>query len=108
MSVNKREAKILQPALIFNWEIDRHPTNESIGWWDGDGSMPVKIGPVIKSLIDKGYLDDEKCQFTISATSKARELLCHCYKPENAIKYSRLCPDCIDGVKFKQAQSEGE
>lgn len=75
--LTKRERDFLRPAVRYGWQIECWPTRRPC--WDGDSILPVKVGPVCESLIQKGYLERLNIVFpVIRPTQKAKDLRCWC------------------------------
>lgn len=97
--LTKRERNFLRPAAMYGWKIEcwrgRTPC------WDGDSLLPVKVGPVCESLIQKGYLERLDIVFpVIRPTPKAKALRCSCGN-------GRICND--DGEEIGQCEKcDGE
>lgn len=104
--MNKNERKFIQPAIVYDWKIEIVPWRK-IPLWEGDSILPVKVGKICESLIEKGYLekvDMGRGMVTIRATNKAKALKCNapgCCKgktvDENG-QESGDCQHCENGV----------
>lgn len=77
MALTKRERNFLRPAVLYGWQIEFWPGCRS--YWEGDSILPVKVGPVCESLINKGYLERIDIVIpSIRPTPKAKALRCWC------------------------------
>ncbi|MND11839.1 hypothetical protein D3C87_616270 [compost metagenome] len=58
MVLTKRQQKLLQPMVVYDWKI-YHDTsrNAATGFFDDDPIMPVRIGPVMQSMVDKRLVE---------------------------------------------------
>ncbi|WP_447872045.1 hypothetical protein [Serratia fonticola] len=106
--LTKRELDYIHPAVVFGWKIEIQHWRK-IPCWDGDYLMPVKVGKMCESLIERGYLerlDDHyyKNQATIRATRKGFALEClECRGKgktfDDDSNETGDCPHCYRGLK---------
>ncbi|EPA6641088.1 hypothetical protein ACTVPA_20055 [Serratia bockelmannii] len=106
--LTKRELDYLHPAAILRLKIEVQHWRKT-PCWDGDPLLPVKVGKVCESLIERGYLeriDDRfyKNQATIRATKKCFELVCReCHGRGKVFNDDDIeigdCPHCYSGLK---------
>jgi len=111
-TMNKRERNFIHPAIYSGWEIE-HCLGDSKGYWDGDKYMPVSVGAICKSLVDKGYLEAYKVHVGHTttyyrATAKAKSLKCYnemCSRGyivnDDDYVTDVRCPHCEDGIKYE-------
>lgn len=105
MKIGKREAKILIPAVLYGWAIEK-PSYRKTAYWDDDPAMPVTIGPIIEKLIDNGFLQRAQLNGVtkIRATQKSKLLVCAnsgCYRGSIIDEYGNdvgSCPNCSSGL----------
>ncbi len=104
--LNKRERDFLKPAIVHFWEIEISPWRKS-ALWDGDALLPVRVGKMAESLIERGYLERVSLGMgreTIRATAKSKSLRCY------RCSYGRIgdnkCPHCDGGI-LPEEQSNG-
>lgn len=52
MKLTTQQQKLIQPMVVFGWKAYHHTrTNSKTAYWDDDPLMPVRIGPVMESLV---------------------------------------------------------
>lgn len=112
--LNKREKTFLIPAIVYGWEIEITPWLKE-GRWDGDPLLSVRVGTMVESLIERGYLKkilpSDVHIWTIRATEKAMAYKCRtCYGHYRLYndegEETGKCPDCENGVTTKAVQHE--
>lgn len=115
--INKREAKFLQSAVVFGWEIEVSSRRQT-QYWDGDTLLPVKIGKVAQGLISKGFLEevgrkDINGYWVIRATKKAKSFICRGNGCHSGFVYNEydiktgVCPVC-DGIGMVLEVKDGD
>lgn len=80
VSLTKQERKYIATAVIHNWTI-QYVGFRGNACWDGDPLLPVKVGAVCKSLINKGLLEEFARDRYIRKSSLADKYECknlHC------------------------------
>lgn len=95
MKLTRPQQKMLQPMVVYGWPIYHHSSTSKQGYWDNDSRCPVKIGPVLASLVDAGLVD------RVGANSFGTVL----YKLSSGVKYRFLCHLCREGSLYN---NEGE
>lgn len=104
--MNFRELKFIQPAVVYGWQIHESPYSHT-AHWDGDILMPVKVGPIAESLIERGYLT-RVSPHRIYATPKARALKCRAPGCIGGMTHDDLgrevgeCDACYKGITLKE------
>jgi hypothetical protein len=105
-ALTKREKKLLSTAVVYGWEIEVWEGKKT-GYWDADKIMPVKVGPIVRSLLEKGYLehlDPLRYISFIRATEKAKALKCRNHGCSSGRIYNDAgkltcnCPCCEFGI----------
>lgn len=105
--LTKRELDYIHPAAILRLKIEVQRWRKT-PCWDGDHLLPVKVGKVCESLIERGYLKRiENGTYggaTISASEKAAALVCReCHGRGKVFNDDDIeigeCPHCYRGLK---------
>ncbi len=99
-TLTKTERKYISTAINFNYRIENVGTN-GIGFWDGDKIMPVKVGSVCESLIQKGLLEEFAQTRYIRKTPLADDYKC---KNRNCIKGTIVVYDEEEDDYHKQGE----
>ncbi|EDM2883738.1 hypothetical protein CQO09_16225 [Salmonella enterica subsp. enterica serovar Typhimurium] len=89
--LNKREREYLRPAIVFGYEIEVRPYR-AVQRWDGDDLLPVRVGKMAESLVERGYLEEvgksDRHWWSIRATEKAKRLKCRADRCSNGRLYN--------------------
>ncbi|HEJ7039346.1 TPA: hypothetical protein SMF55_001058 [Serratia liquefaciens] len=105
--LTKRELDYIHPAVINRLKIEVQSWRKT-PCWDGDHLLPVKVGKVCESLIERGYLKRiENGTYggaTIYASKKADALVCRkCHGRGKVFNDDDTelgeCPHCYRGLK---------
>ncbi len=104
--LTKKEIAFILPAVLYRWRITIQHWQKN-PCWDDDPQMPVKIGKVCESLIERGYLERVMDSHYpnhgfIRSTQKADDHRCkQCHHGEvydnNDIAIGK-CPYCYRGL----------
>lgn len=112
--MNKRERAFLRSAVVFGWSIETVPWRKT-SLWDGDTLLPVTVGKVAESLIERGYLECVSMGQgveIIRATHKAKALKCNA----GSCSYGKFidedgqeagdCPHCDGGIQVIEGEGQ--
>tara|TARA_R100001244_G_C5140066_1_gene127680 strand:- start:210 stop:539 length:330 start_codon:yes stop_codon:yes gene_type:complete len=79
VNINRKERNFIRPFVLYRWSAKEWVNGKY--YLDGDKSMPVRVGVLCKSLIEKGILHEVSTPLgLIRITDLGRSFECACHR----------------------------
>lgn len=110
MRLNSRQIKFIQPMVVYRWyAYHEHLSNTKKAFWENNPKMPVRIGPVMASLVNAGIVERVDGLFGRGVVvyrvshDVRNQFLCNCLQGKLVGDDGHVigtCPHCFLGCRW--------